>query len=45
MVIRLTGTNEETAHDVLRRAGLIATRSMSEAVERAVGMLGKGQPP
>jgi succinyl-CoA synthetase beta subunit len=39
MVIRLTGTNEEKAHAILRDAGLVATRDMGEALRRAVGLL------
>jgi succinyl-CoA synthetase beta subunit len=36
IVIRLTGTNEEIAVDILRRHGFDATADMDEAVRRAV---------
>ena len=36
LVIRLTGTNEELARDILAEAGLAAVASMDEVVERAV---------
>jgi succinyl-CoA synthetase beta subunit len=36
MVIRLVGTNETEGRDLLQQAGLIATRSMTEAIEQAV---------
>ncbi|NQV33268.1 MAG: ADP-forming succinate--CoA ligase subunit beta [Phycisphaeraceae bacterium] len=36
MVIRLVGTNETEGRDLLQKAGLIAARSMTEAIEQAV---------
>jgi succinyl-CoA synthetase beta subunit len=36
MVIRLTGTNEEAAVEILKGAGLEALTDMDEAVEKAV---------
>ncbi|MBI4419818.1 MAG: succinate--CoA ligase subunit beta, partial [Gemmatimonadetes bacterium] len=36
LVIRLTGTNEQLALDILRRHGLSAGTDMDEAVEQAV---------
>ena len=36
LVIRLTGTNEELAREILAEAGLAAVASMDEVVERAV---------
>jgi succinyl-CoA synthetase beta subunit len=36
MVIRLIGTNEEKGRDMLRQAGLIAVRNMTEAINEAV---------
>ncbi len=38
MVIRLTGTNEKKAVEILARAGFSAGTSMDEAVERAVAL-------
>jgi succinyl-CoA synthetase beta subunit len=35
-VIRLTGTNEEAALEILERAGFSAFTSMDEVVEKAV---------
>jgi succinyl-CoA synthetase beta subunit len=36
MVIRLIGTNEEKGRDMLRRAGLMAVRNMTDAINEAV---------
>jgi succinyl-CoA synthetase beta subunit len=36
IVIRLIGTNEQKGRDMLKRAGLIATRRMNDAIEEAV---------
>jgi succinyl-CoA synthetase beta subunit len=36
LVIRLTGTNERLALEILERAGFSATTSMDEVVQRAV---------
>jgi len=40
LVIRLTGTNEGLALDILRQAGFGATTSMDEVVQKAVEMAG-----
>lgn len=40
LVIRLTGTNEELAREILAEAGLAAVASMDEVVERAVRLAG-----
>ena len=40
LVIRLTGTNEALARDILGDAGLTAVSSMDEVVERAVRLAG-----
>jgi len=42
LVIRLTGTNEEEAVEILEDAGLSAATSMDEVVQRAVEMAGTG---
>jgi succinyl-CoA synthetase beta subunit len=42
MVIRLIGTNEREGHELLRRAGLVATAGMTEAV-RAVVVAAQGK--
>ena len=41
IVIRLTGTNEELAVQILQQAGFSALTDMDEAVERAVGLAGR----
>jgi len=41
LVIRLTGTNEEEALEILEDAGFSAATSMDEVVERAVSMAGE----
>ncbi|HEX9631558.1 MAG TPA: ADP-forming succinate--CoA ligase subunit beta [Gemmatimonadales bacterium] len=41
MVIRLTGTNEELAVQILEQAGFSALTDMDEAVERAVELAGR----
>jgi succinyl-CoA synthetase beta subunit len=41
IVIRLTGTNEELAVQILQKAGFSALTDMDEAVERAVGLAGR----
>ena len=41
IVIRLTGTNEKQALEILERAGFSATTSMDEVVKRAVELAGK----
>jgi succinyl-CoA synthetase beta subunit len=38
IIIRLCGTNEEIAHEMLRHAGLISMPTMSEACKKAVEM-------
>jgi len=38
IIIRLSGTNEEIARDMLRHAGLISMATMSEACKKAVEM-------
>jgi succinyl-CoA synthetase beta subunit len=38
LVIRLTGTNEEAALEILREAGFGASTSMDEVVQKAVGL-------
>ncbi len=40
LVIRLTGTNEAAAREILKEAGLTAASSMDEVVERAVKLAG-----
>ena len=40
LVIRLTGTNEELAREILAEAGLAAVASMDEVVEQAVRLAG-----
>ena len=43
LVIRLTGTNEEIALEILKRAGMSAMTDMNEAVKKAVALAtGKG---
>jgi succinyl-CoA synthetase beta subunit len=41
IVIRLTGTNEELAVEILRKAGFSALTDMDEAVQRAVALAGR----
>jgi succinyl-CoA synthetase beta subunit len=41
IVIRLTGTNEELAVSILKRAGFSALTDMDEAVKRAVELAGR----
>jgi len=41
MVIRLTGTNDELAVQILQKAGFSALTDMDEAVERAVELAGR----
>jgi len=41
IVIRLTGTNEERAVQILQQAGFSALTDMDEAVERAVALAGR----
>ena len=41
LVIRLTGTNEKVAVEILKRAGFSATTSMDEVVQKAVELAGK----
>lgn len=41
LVIRLTGTNEKEAVEILNRAGFSATTSMDEVVQKAVELAGK----
>jgi succinyl-CoA synthetase beta subunit len=44
LVIRLTGTNEEIAIEILKRAGMTAMTDMDEAVKKAVALAtGKGK--
>jgi succinyl-CoA synthetase beta subunit len=43
IVIRLTGTNEKEALEILERVGLPATNSMDEVVQRAIELAG-GKP-
>lgn len=38
IVVRLTGTNEEQAREILRETDLIPAATMDEAVEKAVGL-------
>ncbi len=38
LVIRITGTNEDLARDILEEVGLKAASSMSEAVQRAIAV-------
>ena len=45
MVIRLIGTNEEEGLRMLRKAGMIATRSMTEAIRNAVECADGGKAP
>jgi succinyl-CoA synthetase beta subunit len=44
LVIRLTGTNEDRALEILQAAGLSATTSMDEVVQTAVSMAGAAAP-
>lgn len=44
LVIRLTGTNEELAREILSGAGLVAVASMDEVVREAVGLAGAARP-
>src|SRR5512147_2993003 len=41
IVIRLTGTNEQQAVQILQQAGFSALTDMDEAVERAVALAGR----
>jgi succinyl-CoA synthetase beta subunit len=43
IVIRLTGTNEQLAVDILRRAGFSALTDMDEAVKQAVRLAGRAE--
>ncbi len=43
LVIRLTGTNEEKALEILANAGFSATTSMDEVVQKAVELVGAGK--
>src|SRR5690606_21318958 len=43
LVIRLTGTNEEKALEILANAGFSATTSMYEVVQKAVELVGAGK--
>ena len=44
IVIRLVGTNEAEGRELLNQAGLIASRSMTEAIEQAVAAARGGIP-
>jgi succinyl-CoA synthetase beta subunit len=41
LVVRLTGTNEEEAREILKKAGIEAGSDMDEAVKAAVAAAGK----
>jgi succinyl-CoA synthetase beta subunit len=43
IVIRLTGTNEELALDILQKAGFSATTSMDGVVQKAIELAGAGK--
>jgi len=43
MAIRLIGTNGKRGRELLREAGLVASRRMADAVRDAVGFAGRGQ--
>jgi|SRR5690554_461455 len=43
IVIRLTGTNEDAALEILKNAGFSATTSMDEVVQKAVELAGAGK--
>ncbi len=43
IVIRLTGTNEKEALEILKKAGFSATTSMDEVVQKAVELAGAGK--
>ncbi len=43
LIIRLTGTNEELAVEILERAGYSASTSMDEVVQKAVALAGEGR--
>ena len=43
IVIRLTGTNEDVALEILKNAGFSATTSMDEVVQKAVELAGAGE--
>ena len=43
IVIRLTGTNEELALEILKKAGFSATTSMDDVVQKAVELAGAGK--
>ncbi|HEU5209142.1 MAG TPA: ADP-forming succinate--CoA ligase subunit beta [Longimicrobiales bacterium] len=43
IVIRLTGTNEKEALEILKNAGFSATTSMDEVVQKAVELAGAGK--
>ena len=43
LVIRLTGTNEEIALEILKKAGMSAMTDMDEAVKKAVELATKGK--
>ncbi len=43
IVIRLTGTNEELALEILEKAGFSATTSMDDVVQKAVELAGAGK--
>jgi succinyl-CoA synthetase beta subunit len=43
IVVRLTGTNEETAREILRQVNLSSTTSMEEVVKKAIELSGMTQ--
>jgi succinyl-CoA synthetase beta subunit len=42
IVARLTGTNEKEARDILAEHDLVTAETMDEAVQKAVGLAGRG---
>ena len=44
IVIRLTGTNEKEALEILQNVGLPATSSMDEVVQKAIALAGEAAP-
>ena len=43
IVVRLTGTNEDKAREILRQVNLTATTSMEEVVKKAIQLSGMTQ--
>ncbi len=42
IIVRLVGTNEEKGHNILRKAGVVVSRRMTQAIRQAVSLAREG---